>query len=254
VGQAMIGEGEAYYKGQKIPTAEALKAIGMKPVKLFGKDALAILSSNACSVGMGRLALTDMAQLQKVNTIAFALSYRDSVFTIGEVNRAYEAARFLFTVQLNSITSALRTTKLGTPDFTGGLERYLGTPKSYHAFGAMEKPPVTLAMENKVLSTPVSCDFLPVAGQVEDVATNAPMVVERLHKQIENSFTLLGIEMIHATQAVDLRHQKQPDYALSPATEKLYKAIRAKVQMLDEDRAMTNDFRSAAEVMRTFQP
>jgi histidine ammonia-lyase len=366
VGQAMIGEGEVYYKGKKVPAADALKAIGMKPVKLFGKDALAILSSNAYSVGMGCLALTDMAQFQKINTIAFALSiqglngnvspfledtlalhpfpetvkagaeirgllqgssiwnrddnrrlqdplsYRDSVFTIGEVNRAYEAARFLFTVQLNSsddnpgvavnvtaksgryqemksyvttsngsgavlpsanfeplpwviafeqlgiamahnsITSALRTTKLGTPDFTEGLERYLGTPKSYHAFGAMEKPPVTLAMENKVLSMPVSCDFLPVAGQVEDVATNAPLVVERLHQQIDNSFWLLGIEMIHAAQAVDLRHQKTPDYQLSPATLKLYQAIRAKVPMLDEDRSYTPDFRAANEVMRTF--
>lgn len=366
VGQAMIGEGEVYYKGKKIPAAEALKAIGMKPVQLFGKDALAILSSNAYSVGMGCLALADMAQLQRVNTVAFAfsiqglngnvspfledtlalhpfpdtvkagaqirgllqgssiwnkddnrrlqdpLSYRDSVFVIGEVNRAYESARFLFNVQLNSsddnpgvavgvkpkgdrfqekksyvtteggsgavlpsanfeplpwviafeqlgialahnsMTSALRTTKLGTPDFTGGLERYLGTPKSYHAFGAMEKPPVTLAMENKVLSTPVSTEFLPVAGQVEDVATNAPLVVQRLHKQVDNSFWLLGIEMIHAAQAVDLRHMKQPDYKLSPSAEKLYKAIRAKVPMLDEDRSYTPDFRAANEIMRTF--
>jgi histidine ammonia-lyase len=366
VGQAMIGEGEVYFKGKKIPAAEGLKAIGMKPVKLFGKDALAILSSNAYSAGMAALALNDMAQLQRVNTVTFALSlqalngnvspfledtlalhpfpetvkagaeirgllngssiwdrddnrrlqdplsFRDSVFTIGEVNRAYEAARFLFNIQLNSsddnpgvavgvtaksdrwqekrsyvtteggggavlpsanfeplpwviafeqlgialahnsITSALRITKLGTPDFTGGLERYLGTANSYHAFGAMEKPPVALAMENKVLGTPVSTEFLPVAGQVEDVATNAPMVVERLQKQIDNSFTLLGMEAIHAAQAVDLRHVKTPDYKLSPATEKLYKGLRAKVAMLDFDRALTPDFRSADALMRSF--
>jgi len=156
VGQAMIGEGEVYYKGKKIPAAEGLKAIGMKPVKLFGKDALAILSSNAYSTGLGALALNDMAQLQRVNTATFVLSiqalngnvspflqdtlalhpfpetvkagteirrmldgssiwdrddnrrlqdplsFRDSVFTIGEVNRAYETARFLFNIQLNS--------------------------------------------------------------------------------------------------------------------------------------------------------
>ena len=366
IGQAMIGEGEVYYKGKKIPAADALKAIGMKPVKLFGKDALAILSSNAYSVGMGALALNDMAQLQKVNTLTYAfslqglngnvspfledtlalhpfpdavkagaqirtlldgssiwnddatrrlqdpLSFRDAVFTISEVNRAYEAARFLFTIHLNSsddnpgvavgvtakgdrwqekkayvsvdgvngavlpsanfeplpwviafeqlgialahnsISSALRITKLGTPDFTGGLERYLGTANSYHAFGAMEKPPVTLAMENKVLATPVSTEFLPVAGQVEDVGTNAPMVVERLQKQIDNSFILLGMENIMAAQAVDLRHVKTPDYKLSPVTEKLYKAIRAKIQMLDFDRSMTPDFRNAAEIMHTY--
>ena len=367
VGQAMIGEGEVYYKGAKVPAATALKAIGMKPVKLFGKDALAILSSNAYTVAMGALALNDMAQLQRVNTLTFAtslqglngnvspfledtlalhpfpetvkagaeirallegssiwdkddnrrlqdpLSFRDAVFTIGEVNRAYETARFLFTIHLNSsddnpgvavgvtakgdrfqekksyvttengsgavlpsanfeplpwviafeqlgialghnsISSALRTTKLGTPDFTGGLERYLGTPKSYHAFGAMEKPPVALAMENKVLAAPASMEFLPVAGQVEDVATNAPMVVQHLQKQIDNSFSLLGIELIHAAQAIDLRHIKTPGYLVSPASQKLYKALRAKVAMLDEDRALTGDFRAAAEILRAYQ-
>jgi histidine ammonia-lyase len=358
VGQAMIGEGEVYYKGKKIPAAEGLKAIGMKPVQLFGKDALAILSSNAYSAGMAALALADMGQLQRVNTLTFVtslqglngnvspfledtlalhpfpdtvksgaeirgllagssiwnrddnrrlqdpLSFRDSVFILSEVNRAYETARFLFTIQLNSsddnpgvavgvtakgdrwqekksyvsvdgvngavlpsanfeqlgialahnsMTSALRTTKLGTPDFTGGLERYLGTANSYHAFGAMEKPPVALAMENKVLSAPTSTEFLPVAGQVEDVATNAPMVVQRLQKQIDNSFSLLGIELIHAAQAIDLRHVKQPDYAISPASEKLVKALRAKVPMLDEDRALTADFRFAGELLHNYQ-
>jgi histidine ammonia-lyase len=367
VGQAMIGEGEVYYKGKKIAAADALKAIGMKPVKLFGKDALAILSSNAYSVGKAALALTDMEQLQKVNTLTFAfsleglngnvspfledtlalhpfpesvkkgaelrallqgssiwdqddnrrlqdpLSFRDSVFILGEVDRAFETAKFLFNVQLNSsddnpgvavgvtakgdrfqekksyvsvdgvngavlpsanfeplpwviafeqlqialthnsVTSALRTTKLGTPDFTGGLERYLGTANSYHAFGAMEKPPVTLAMENKVLGTPVSAEFLPVAGQVEDVASNAPLVVDRLQKQIDNSFILLGIEAIHAAQAVDLRHVKTPDYKLSPATQKLYEAVRAKVKMLDYDRALTPDFRAAEQVLRGYK-
>jgi histidine ammonia-lyase len=367
IGLAMIGEGEVYYKGKKIPAAEALTAIGMKPVQLFGKDALAILSSNAYSAGMGALALADMAQLQRVNTLTFAfsiqglngnvspfledtlalhpfpetvkagaeirtllngssiwdkddnrrlqdpLSFRDSVFVIGEVNRAYEEARFLFNIQLNSsddnpgvavgvtpksdrwqekksyvsvggvngavlpsanfeplpwviafeqlgialahnsITSALRITKLGTPDFNGGLERYLGTANTYHAFGAMEKPPVALAMENKVLGTPVSTEFLPVAGQVEDVATNAPYVVERLQKQIDNSFALLGVELVHAAQAVDLRLAKTPGYLLSPVTDKLFKAIRAKVPTLDADRPMTPDFRNAADLLRTYK-
>ncbi len=366
VGLAMIGEGEAYYKGKKIPAADALKAIGMKPVQLFGKDALAILSSNAYSTGMAALALNDMAQLQRVNTATFTfslqalngnvspfledtialhpfpetvkagaeirrllqgssiwnrddnrrlqdpLSFRDSVFTIGEVNRAYEEARFLFNIQLNSsddnpgvavnvtpksdryqetksyvttsgaagavlpsanfeplpwviafeqlgialahnsITSALRITKLGTPDFTGGLERYLGTPDTYHAFGAMEKPPVALAMENKVLGAPVSMDFLPVAGQVEDVATNAPYVVQRLQKQIDNSFMLLGVELVHAAQGVDLRHAKSPEFQLSPAGTNLYKAVRAKVPMLSQDRPMTPDFRNAAEILHSY--
>lgn len=367
VGLAMIGEGDVYYQGRKVPASDALKAIGMKPVQLFGKDALAILSSNAYSAGMAALALNDMAQLLKVNMLTFAvsiqglngnvspfledtlalhpfpstvkaggqirallagssiwnrddnrrlqdpLSFRDSVFVLGEVNRAYDQARELLSIQLNSsddnpgvavnvtpkgthwqetksyvttagvqgavlpsanfeplpwviafeqlgitlahnsLTSALRVTKLGTPDFTGGLERYLGTEKSYHAFGAMEKPAVALAMENKILAVPVSTEFLPVAGQVEDVATNAPLVVERVQKQIDNTFALLGIELVHAAQAIDLRKAKQADFTLAPATVNLYKAVRARVPMLEEDRPYTPDFRAAMEVLRGYK-
>jgi histidine ammonia-lyase len=366
VGLAMIGEGDVYYQNRKIPASDALKAIGMKPVQLFGKDALAILSSNAYSAGMAALALNDMAHLIRVNMLTFTvslqglngnvspfledtlalhpfpytvkaggqirtlldgssiwnrddsrrlqdpLSFRDSVYVLGEVNRAYDQARELLNIQLNSsddnpgvavdvtakgprwqekksyvtsggiqgavlpsanfeplpwviafeqlgitlahnsLTAALRVTKLGTPDFTGGLERYLGTEKSYHAFGAMEKPAVALAMENKVLATPVSTEFLPVAGQVEDLATNAPEVVKRVQKQIDNTYMLLGVELVHAAQAIDLRKLKQADFTLAPATAGLYKAIRAKVPMLQEDRPYTPDFRAATEVLRGY--
>jgi histidine ammonia-lyase len=42
-------------------------------------------------------------------------------------------------------------------------------------------------MENKELAMPVSMDYLPVAGDIEDIATNAPRVVERMQQQIDNS-------------------------------------------------------------------
>ena len=49
------------------------------------------------------------------------------------------------------------------------LTRFLGTHQTVHAFGAMEKPPVALAMENKQLAMPVSMGYLPVAGDIEDM-------------------------------------------------------------------------------------
>jgi histidine ammonia-lyase len=364
VGLAMIGEGEVYYKGQKTSAAKALQAAGVKPVKLFGKDALAILSSNAYSAGMAALALNDMAHLIAVNKLVYALSlqalngnvspfledtlalhpfphtvragaelrellsgsslwnrddtrrlqdplsFRDSVYVLGEVNRAYDEARSLLNIQLNSsddnpgvavnvtpksqrwqekksyvvadtagavlpsanfeplpwviafeqlgialahnsLTSAQRIIKLNDSNLTG-LERYLGTEKTVHAFGAMEKPAVALAMENKVLATPVSTEFLPVAGGIEDVATNAPEVVRRVQKQIDNSYALLGVELIHGAQAIDLRRAKQKEFTLAPATAKLHDAVRRKVAFLDQDRPLTPDFRAAAEVLRSY--
>lgn len=46
----------------------------------------------------------------------------------------------------NANASVQRLIKLNDPAFTH-LSRFLGTENSYHAFGAMEKPPVALARE-----------------------------------------------------------------------------------------------------------
>jgi histidine ammonia-lyase len=105
-------------------------------------------------------------------------------------------------------------------------------------------------MENKALAMPVSLDYLPVAGNIEDVATNDPVVVQRVRKQVDNSYALLGIELIHAAQAAELRRRKNPDFVLSPATQALFDALRKRVLFLDQDRPLTNDFRAAADVLR----
>ncbi|MGO2370627.1 MAG: aromatic amino acid lyase, partial [Serratia sp. (in: enterobacteria)] len=53
----------------------------------------------------------------------------------------------------NSLASAQQVVKLNNPAFTG-LTRFLGTDHTVHAFGAMEKPVMMLAMRNKELAMP----------------------------------------------------------------------------------------------------
>lgn len=149
----------------------------------------------------------------------------------------------------NSLASVQRIIRLNDPQFTG-LSRFLGTDHSTHALGAMEKPAVALAMKIKQLALPVSLDFLPVAGNIEDVATNAPEVIRRVREQVDNSYMLLGIELLHAAQAAELRQRKDPRFTLSPATRALFDALRRRVAFLDQDRPLTNDFRASAEVLR----
>ena len=45
----MIGEGEAYYKGEKMTALAALDKVGLQPIILGPKDGLALVSSNAPS-------------------------------------------------------------------------------------------------------------------------------------------------------------------------------------------------------------
>ncbi len=151
----------------------------------------------------------------------------------------------------NSLASAQRSNKLLNPNFTK-LSRFLGTKDTVHAFGAMQKPYVSLAAKNQVLANPVSLNFSPVAGDIEDIATNAPEVLKRVRTQIENLYHIYAIELIIAAQAIDLRLQQNPKLKLSPATEKMYKDFRKVVKFLKVDRPLTDDFRNAAKFLKEY--
>ncbi|CZE46289.1 HAL/PAL/TAL family ammonia-lyase [Campylobacter geochelonis] len=152
----------------------------------------------------------------------------------------------------NSKASALRTIKLSNDSFTK-LTRFLGTDKTVHAFGAMQKPFVALAGENEYLANPASLDYTPVAGEIEDVATNAPYVVQKFQKQIDNYYHILGMELMHAAQAIDLRLQKDPNLKLSKTTKKFYDEYRKVVKFVDVDRPYTDDFRNSAVFLKNYK-
>ncbi|MGP1486058.1 MAG: HAL/PAL/TAL family ammonia-lyase [Campylobacter sp.] len=152
----------------------------------------------------------------------------------------------------NSKVSSLRTIKLSNDGFTH-LTRFLGTDKTVHAFGAMQKPFVALAGENEFLANPASLNYTPVAGEIEDVATNAPFVIQKFQKQLDNYYHILGMELMHAAQAIDLRLQKNPNLKLSKMTRKLYDEYRKVVKFVEVDRPYTDDFRNSAKFLKSYK-
>ena len=67
---AMIGEGDVTYQGKRLPAREALQQAGIKTVE----DALAILSTNAYSLGLAALQSEKLAQLDRMQHLVYALS------------------------------------------------------------------------------------------------------------------------------------------------------------------------------------
>lgn len=53
LGRALIGRGEVDWNGERAQAADALHGAGLTPVRLQPKDALAVMSSNALTVGHG---------------------------------------------------------------------------------------------------------------------------------------------------------------------------------------------------------
>jgi len=59
VGATMVGVGEAYYQGKRMPAAQALAAAGLKTLQPFAADSNALTSSNAYSTGIAALVVND---------------------------------------------------------------------------------------------------------------------------------------------------------------------------------------------------
>ncbi|MTI54121.1 HAL/PAL/TAL family ammonia-lyase [Geosporobacter ferrireducens] len=341
IGLAMIGEGEVFYKGERMLAAEALRRAGLEPIVLGPKDGLAIVSSNALAAGEGALLLKDIADLIDTADILYALSlegfkgnvsplneaaykvrplpgqaysakkvreylkgsylwlpgvndtlqdplsFRGSCHVHGSVRDALEFVLRFMDYQLNTsddnpcvlvdekvmfpcsnyeVTSlaigfemlglalshlsrnaCFRTIKLSSPKFTG-LSRFL-TPAdtSVIAYGTIQKTFTSLDAEVRHLSNPVTVDYYSLAGEIEDHASNMPIVVQKTAKIVDNICYILGMEAMHAAQAIDLRKATR----LGKGTKAAYDVVREEIPFLEKDRNLTVDIQKAYEIIKS---
>ncbi len=141
-------------------------------------------------------------------------------------------------------SSAQRVLRMGDPAFTK-LPRFLSPNDTTLAYTTIQKPVSLLATEIRTLSQPVSSDALAVAGNIEDVATNGPLAAQRVGQQAARLRTLLGIELIHAAQAVDLRTRAEPRRPVGKGTGEVLAAFRQEVPFLSQDRRLADDIARA---------
>ncbi len=70
----LIGRGEAFYDGERLPGAEAMARAGIKPVVLKAKEGLALTNGTQFMTAIGVLATVDAEALAKIADIAGAMS------------------------------------------------------------------------------------------------------------------------------------------------------------------------------------
>lgn len=89
----LLGLGEVYYKGARIPAKQALKAAGLHPIKLVEKEGLALINGTQIMLAVGGLALAQAQKLlQRAHAIA-ALSYEALVGRTEALSPLIHAAR-----------------------------------------------------------------------------------------------------------------------------------------------------------------
>jgi histidine ammonia-lyase len=74
IGLALAGEWQVRYAGSVMPSAQALRAAGLKPVALVGKDFLAIIGDNSLTVAESLLAVHAARTWLEHEVTVFALS------------------------------------------------------------------------------------------------------------------------------------------------------------------------------------
>ncbi|MBB6375818.1 histidine ammonia-lyase [Pseudonocardia eucalypti] len=141
----------------------------------------------------------------------------------------------------------MNTLRLVEPEVTH-LSRFLAAPgNTGHSFGAVQKTFVALNTENRTLAMPVSLGSVPVAGNIEDRATQSQLAVRNLGRLLDNLYRISSFQLLHATQAVDLR----PGFTLGSSTKHLHDEYRKVVPFVDQDRVFTPDIERGVALLRT---
>ncbi|WP_169082640.1 histidine ammonia-lyase [Paenibacillus sp. PL91] len=142
--------------------------------------------------------------------------------------------------------SCYRSLKLGTPSFTG-LGRFLAPNSETIAFGTIQKTYTSLDAEIRLLANPVSVDYFSLSGDMEDHANNTPLVIRKTADIIDRLTYIIGIEALHAAQAIDLRGSQAE---LGRGSAAVYAQIRSIVPALTADRPLTPDIGAVYELIR----
>jgi histidine ammonia-lyase len=109
---ALLGEGEVFYGGQRLPAQSALQAAGIAPLKLEMKEGLALNNGVQYSTAYGIWCLERMERLLKTAAIATALSaqvmlgadtpFREDLHQLRPHRGSVRVARWLFTLMSGS--------------------------------------------------------------------------------------------------------------------------------------------------------
>ncbi|HEY1030943.1 MAG TPA: histidine ammonia-lyase [Flavipsychrobacter sp.] len=98
-----------------------------------------------------------------------------------------------------------------------------------------------IVSQNKQLCTPASVDSIVSSNGQEDHVSMGANAATKLRRVIQNVQRVLSIELLTATQAIDLRRPKQT----SPMLEKVFAAFRSEVDMMPKDRLLHTDLMKA---------
>ena len=104
----------------------------------------------------------------------------------------------------------------------------------------------SLVSENKILAHPASVDSIPTSADKEDHVSMGTIAARKLGKIVKNAENIVAMEMLSATQALDLLKPLEPASAVLAA----FQEIRKEVPFAKEDRVFARDIEAIKKIIR----
>ncbi|NLM86976.1 MAG: histidine ammonia-lyase [Clostridiales bacterium] len=143
--------------------------------------------------------------------------------------------------------SERRLERLVNPQLSGGLPPFLARDAGVNS-GMMivQYTAASLVSENKVLAHPASVDSIPSSANQEDHVSMGATAARKLRQIVENTQSVLSLELMASAQALDLRGCEP-----SPVIRAVLDRIRKKVPALQEDRELRFDVNAMHDLVRS---
>ena len=133
-----------------------------------------------------------------------------------------------------------RMFRMLTPELSAGLPAMLvESPGLHGGLMSLQYTGAALVSDNKTLAHPDSVDSIPTSANQEDHVSMGANAARHAGEILDNTRTVLAIELLGAAQAVYLRPEG-PD-RLGAGTRAVYEAVRECVPPVIEDRSLAED-------------
>jgi histidine ammonia-lyase len=93
VGAAMVGLGEVYYRGVRMPASQALAQAGLQRLEPFGADDAALASTNAYTMGQAALLVHDARRMLDWADLLYAMDLIGMNSSVTPISKPVQAAR-----------------------------------------------------------------------------------------------------------------------------------------------------------------
>ena len=154
---------------------------------------------------------------------------------------AFAADTMGFTIAELASISERRVDQMMNPVLNRKLNPFLSPrPGLDSGFMIAQYSAAALVSENKVLAHPSSVDSIPTSANQEDHVSMGTIGAMKCRTILENTAFVLGIELMCACQALDIR--KIPS---SPVIERIKQEVRKEIEHLHKDRIISHDINAA---------